>query len=43
VEKDTLFSPVLLAIDEFEFPVMEGMERVNDFEKSYRECCTMCS
>jgi hypothetical protein len=43
VKEGTVFSPVLLAIDEFKFPAVEGMEGVTDFEKSYRECCIMCS
>jgi hypothetical protein len=43
VEKDTVFPPVLLAIEELNFPAMKGMKGVNNFEKSYRECCIMCS
>jgi len=43
VEEDAIFSPVLLAIDEFEFPVMKRMERMDNFEKSYWVRCIMCS
>jgi hypothetical protein len=43
VEEDTVLSPVLLAIKQLKFPATEGMERMDNFEKSYRECCIMCS
>jgi hypothetical protein len=37
VEKDAVFSPILLAIKNLKFPAMERMEGVDYFEKPYRE------
>jgi len=43
VEKDTVFPPILFAIEQLKFPIMQRVKRMDYFEKPYRENCTTCS